>query len=130
VLLAVSTLLAASPRAVASQMSANANIVSTPSAPSQRNGSAVGRKRSVMPLVMSMSFYAYDTVNQRLSGRHYYFGDGAVQPSPIEMRYAWPAELDLMARLAGLRLEHRWGGWKRVSFTGLSPSHVSVYAKS
>jgi hypothetical protein len=45
------------------------------------------------------------------------------------MRYAWPAELDLMARLAGMRLEHRWGGWGREPFTGLSPAHVSVYKK-
>ena len=44
-------------------------------------------------------------------------------------RYVWPAECDLMARLAGMRLEHRWGGWKREPFTGLSPSHVSVYVK-
>src|ERR671911_2170883 len=76
----------------------------------------------------AMSFYVYDVVTQRLSGRHYYFEEGRVQPSPIEMRYAWPAELDLMARLAGMRLEHRWGGWSREPFTALSPSHVSVYA--
>ena len=60
-----------------------------------------------------MSFYVYDVVTQRLSGRHYHFEDGRVEPSPIEMRYAWPAELDLMARLAGMRLEARWGGWRR-----------------
>jgi SAM-dependent methyltransferase len=76
-----------------------------------------------------MSYYVYDTVTQRLSGQHYNFADGGVQPSPIEMRYAWPAELDLMARLAGMRLEDRWGGWKREPFTGLSPAHVSVYVK-
>ena len=52
-----------------------------------------------------------------------------VETSPTEMRYAWPAELDLMARLAGMRLEDRWGGWGREPFTSLSPSHVSVYAK-
>ena len=46
------------------------------------------------------------------------------------MRYAWPAELDLMARLAGMRLTDRWAGWGREPFTGLSPSHVSVYEKS
>ena len=78
----------------------------------------------------AMSFYVYDVVTQRLSGRHYYFKDGLVEPSPIEMRYVWPAELDLMARIAGLRLEHRWGGWKREAFTNLSPSHISVWRKS
>jgi SAM-dependent methyltransferase len=76
-----------------------------------------------------MSYYVYDVVTQRLSGQHYHFEDGAFRPSPIEMRYAWPAELDLMARLAGMRLEHRWGGWCREPFTGLSPAHVSVYKK-
>jgi SAM-dependent methyltransferase len=75
-----------------------------------------------------LSYYVYDTVTQRLSGQHYYVEeDGRLQPSPTEMRYAWPAELDLMARLAGMRLEHRWAGWSREPFTGLSPAHVSVY---
>jgi hypothetical protein len=45
------------------------------------------------------------------------------------MRYAWPAELDLMARVAGMRLEHRSAGWSGEPFTALSPSHVSVYEK-
>ena len=77
-----------------------------------------------------MSYYVYDVVTQRLSGQHYYFHeDGNVEASPTEMRYSWPAELDLMARLAGLRLQDRWGGWKREPFTNLSPSHVSVYEK-
>jgi hypothetical protein len=76
-----------------------------------------------------MSYYVYDVVTQRLSGQHYHFVDDRVQPSPIEMRYAWPAELDLMARLAGLALEDRWAGWSREPFTALSPAHVSVYAK-
>jgi trans-aconitate methyltransferase len=77
-----------------------------------------------------LSYYVYDVVTQRLSGQHYYVQeDGRLQPSPIEMRYAWPSELDLMARLAGMRLEHRWAGWRREPFTALSPSHVSVYEK-
>jgi hypothetical protein len=76
-----------------------------------------------------ISYYVYDVVTQRLSGRHYLLEDGRIQPSPIEMRYAWPAELDLMARIAGLRLEDRWGGWSGEPFTHLSPAHVSVYRK-
>ena len=75
------------------------------------------------------SYYVYDVVTQRLSGQHYYIDGDRIQPSPIEMRYAWPAELDLMARLAGLRLEHRWAGWGGEPFTSLSPAHVSVYEK-
>ena len=76
-----------------------------------------------------MSAYVYDVVTQRLSGQHYLFENGGVRPNPIEMRYAWPAELDLMARLAGMRLEDRWGGWSAEPFTALSPAHVSVYVK-
>jgi SAM-dependent methyltransferase len=77
-----------------------------------------------------MSYYVYDVVTQRLSGQHYYFKDGLIEASPTEMRYAWPAELDLMARIAGMRLVHRWGGWKKEPFTNLSPSHISVYEKT
>ena len=76
-----------------------------------------------------MSFYVYDTVTQRLGGQHYNFVDGRIEPSPIELRYAWPSELDLMARIAGLALEHRWASFRRDAFTHLSPSHVSVYVK-
>jgi hypothetical protein len=76
-----------------------------------------------------MSFYVYDVATQRLSGRHYDFVDGRVESRPIEMRYAWPSELDLMARLAGMRLQDRWAGWRREPFTRLSPAHVSVYEK-
>ena len=76
-----------------------------------------------------MSFYVYDTVAQRLGGRHYNFVDGRVEANPIEMRYVWPAELDLMARIAGMRLQDRWANWQREPFTALSPSHVSVYER-
>ena len=48
---------------------------------------------------------------------------------PLVMRYAWPQEVDLMARLAGLTLEHRWGGWQREPFTADSKMHVSLYRK-
>jgi SAM-dependent methyltransferase len=49
---------------------------------------------------------------------------------PMRHRYAWPAELDLMARIAGMRLEHRYAGWRKEPFTALSPSHVSVYVRT
>jgi SAM-dependent methyltransferase len=72
----------------------------------------------------------YDVVTQRFSSQHYYFTDGRVQAFPVEFRYAWPAELDLMAKLAGMTLEHRWAGWSREPFTNLSRQHVSVYRKT
>jgi Methyltransferase domain len=76
-----------------------------------------------------MSFDVYDVVTQRFSSQHFDFIDGRVEAFPFEFRYAWPAELDLMARLAGMRLEDRWADWRREPFTALSPSHVSVYVK-
>jgi hypothetical protein len=48
---------------------------------------------------------------------------------PVVQRYAWPSELDLMARIAGLRLKERWGGWNRESFNSGSGAHVSVYLR-
>jgi Methyltransferase domain len=76
-----------------------------------------------------LGFDVYDVVTQRFSSQHYLFEDGGVQSYPVELRYAWPAELDLMARLGGLALEDRWAGWQRERFTSLSTSHVSVYVK-
>jgi hypothetical protein len=49
--------------------------------------------------------------------------------STIPFRYVWPAELDLMARLAGLRLRDSWGSWAREPFTGDSRQHISVWEK-
>lgn len=46
---------------------------------------------------------------------------------PVKIRYAWPAELDLMAQLAGLELRHRWANWRKDEFTASSTGHVSVY---
>lgn len=49
---------------------------------------------------------------------------------PLPMRYAYPPEMDLMARLAGLQLRDRWGGWDRAPFTADSKMHISVYEKT
>ncbi|HEY7281732.1 MAG TPA: class I SAM-dependent methyltransferase [Actinomycetota bacterium] len=76
-----------------------------------------------------ISVDVYDVVTQRFSSQHYVFTDGAVEAFPVELRYAWPAELDLMARIASMTLEHRWAGWGRQPFTDRSTAHVSVYLK-
>ena len=78
----------------------------------------------------TMSFDTYDVVNQGLTSNHFVLEDGTFSSYPVEGRYAWPTELDLMARLAGMRLHERWGGWKREPFTSLSRSHVSSYEKT
>jgi Methyltransferase domain len=77
-----------------------------------------------------ISFDVYDVVTQRFSSQHYYFTAEGVEAFPVEFRYAWPSELDLMARLAGLSLRDRWAGWRREPFTSLSRDHVSVYVKA
>ena len=77
-----------------------------------------------------LSFDVYDVVTQRASSQHFVFEDGRVRAFPVEFRYAWPAELDLMARIAGLTLRDRWAGWRGEPFTALSRSHVSLYEKT
>ena len=76
-----------------------------------------------------ISVDVYDVVTQRFSSQHYVFTEDGVQAFPVELRYAWPSELDLMARLAGLTLQNRWAGWLREPFTSLSRAHVSVYRR-
>lgn len=69
----------------------------------------------------------HDPVAQRLDESHVVLTSQGLQLLPIVTRYAWPSELDLMARIAGLRLLDRWGGWEREPFTATSRNHVSVY---
>jgi hypothetical protein len=76
-----------------------------------------------------LGFDVYDVVTQNFSSQHFLIEDGRITPSPVEFRYAWPAEFDLMARIAGLALRDRFAGWQREPFTALSRSHVSVYEK-
>lgn len=71
----------------------------------------------------------HDAPNQRVYGQQIHVADGGVRMYPVDIRYAWPSELDLMAGLAGMRLRERWGGWRREPFTVSSTSHVSLYEK-
>lgn len=73
----------------------------------------------------------YDVVTQAMWSHHYRRGtDGSFERHTVPFRYAWPAEFELMARMAGLRLRERWGWWDRRPFTADSASHVSVWEKS
>jgi SAM-dependent methyltransferase len=69
----------------------------------------------------------YDVANQRLTSHHWRLRNGRWERFSVPFRYVWPAELDLMAQLAGMRLRERWGGWKREPFTSDSRKHVSVW---
>jgi SAM-dependent methyltransferase len=71
----------------------------------------------------------YDVAGQGLTSHHFEIVDGRVERVSIPFRYAWPAELDLMAKLAGMSLRERWSGWKREPFTSDSRTHVSVWEK-
>lgn len=68
-----------------------------------------------------------DLVAQQAVSHHFVAGEDGVREVRTPFRYVWPAELDLMARLAGMALRHRWAGWDRSPFTGDSTSHVSVW---
>jgi SAM-dependent methyltransferase len=69
----------------------------------------------------------HDPVNQQIVAQHVILTDAGVRLYPVKIRYAWPSELDLMARLAGLRLRARWGDWGGGEFTAESGKHVSIY---
>jgi SAM-dependent methyltransferase len=76
-----------------------------------------------------LGFDTYDFAAQRLTSHHYWFAGDEVHRFDSHHRYAWPAELDLMAELAGMRLRERWADWEHSLFTGESSSHVSVWEK-
>jgi SAM-dependent methyltransferase len=71
----------------------------------------------------------HDPVEQVVTSQHVVVREEGVRLYPVKIRYAWPSELDLMARLAGLELQDRWAGWQREPFTASSTSHVSVYGR-
>jgi SAM-dependent methyltransferase len=77
-----------------------------------------------------LGFDEYDVASQGLISHHYSVIDGNLDVGSIPFRYVWPSELDLMARLAGMTLRERWGGWKREPFTSDSAKHVSVWEKT
>lgn len=71
----------------------------------------------------------HDPVAQRLEESHVTLSSEGVRLDPIVCRYAWPSELDLMARIAGLRLKERWAGWEHEPVSAASDTVVSVYAR-
>jgi SAM-dependent methyltransferase len=74
-----------------------------------------------------LGFDEYDIAGQGLISHHYWMDDGRLETVSMPFRYVWPAELDLMARLAGMSLRERWSGWNRESFTSESRQHLSVW---
>ena len=70
-----------------------------------------------------------DAAAQTSRSQHVVVSAGGVRLYPVSIRWAYPAEIDLMARLAGLRLRERWGSWRKEPFTAASGRHVSIYEK-
>ena len=99
----------------------------------------VPQLRALPPGQRAMVFHAesgylgldtYDIVHQQVVSHHFRFGDGKqAQLFRMPARYIWPAELDLMAQLAGFELESRHEDWTGTAFTAESGSHVSVYRR-
>jgi SAM-dependent methyltransferase len=88
---------------------------------------------TVRPFTVSptrLGFDEYDVASQGLVSHHYAVVDGSLDVASVPFRYVWPAELDLMARLAGMTLRERWSGWEREPFTSDSTRHVSVWERS
>jgi SAM-dependent methyltransferase len=89
--------------------------------------------QNVVPFHMGPTLWAYDVYDiatQSMTSNYVQVIDGRGEYRSIPFRYVWPAELDLMAQLAGLRLRERWDGWTRKPFTSESRQHVSIWQKS
>ena len=77
--------------------------------------------------VVELDVGQHDPVTQRVYSQKVVITDGSVRLYPLQIRYCWPSEFDLMAQVAGLRLRARWTNWKREPFTYKSEHHISVY---
>jgi hypothetical protein len=88
--------------------------------------------QNVVPFQVSDTGWAYDVYDvatQAMSSNYVKVVDGRGEFLSVPFRYVWPAELDLMAQLAGMRLRDRWDGWSKAPFTSESQQHVSVWEK-
>jgi len=72
----------------------------------------------------------HDPVAQRTDSQHVVVRDGSVRIYPVRIRYAYVSELDLMARLVGLRLRERWSAWDRSPFPSPGGGHISVWERA
>jgi SAM-dependent methyltransferase len=79
---------------------------------------------------ISLEVSEHDPFAQRTTSAHLVIRDGSVRIFPVRIRYAYVSELDLMARLAGLRLRERWAGWNREPYPSPRWTHVSVWERA
>ena len=80
--------------------------------------------------LVSIDISRHDPVRQLVHSQHVFIGETGINLYPVQVRYSWHSELDLMAQLAGMRLRERWGDWDGSPFTASSEYHISIYRKS
>jgi SAM-dependent methyltransferase len=85
------------------------------------------RVRAFTVSPIHLGFDEFDVAAQLGVSHHYWINGDSTGVWSVPYRYVWPAELDLMARIAGMRLRERWGGWERGPFTSESGKHISVW---
>jgi SAM-dependent methyltransferase len=85
------------------------------------------RTHAVTTEEVSIQVSQHDPARQRVKGQFIVLRNDQVKLYPVEIRYCWPSELDLMAQLAGMQLRYRWGGWTQGEFDSASGKHISVY---
>ncbi|HJZ80659.1 MAG TPA: class I SAM-dependent methyltransferase [Pyrinomonadaceae bacterium] len=91
------------------------------------DGDQTNRATKVTTEHIEMDVCRHEPAEQRVVSQKVIITDGHVRLYPIQIRYAWPSELDLMAQLAGLRLRERWENWQGARFTSQSGKHISLY---
>jgi SAM-dependent methyltransferase len=118
-------------RNVAAHLADGATFVVDAFVPDLKRFTGLQEVRAHAVTTDSVSIHAtqHDPVRQRVKGQFIVFRNAQIKLYPVEIRYCWPSELDLMAQLAGLRLRHRWGSWNRGEFTSASEKHISVYER-
>ncbi len=79
---------------------------------------------------VAVGFARHDPMLQTVHSQQVFISENGIKMVPVKLRYIWPSEMDLMAKLAGMELRERYGSWTRDHFTSDSKSHVSVYGKA
>lgn len=98
--------------------------------PTRFTGGQCTRSVRVGPDQVALECTRHDPIHQQATTQLVLIGESGIRLLPVRIRYAWPSELDLMARLASMRLRHRWGGWQQEPFTAASGRHISVYERA
>jgi SAM-dependent methyltransferase len=86
--------------------------------------------REITETSATLTLTEHDPASQRLTRQHLTFNQEGVSLLPVALRYCWPSEIDLMAKLAGLELHDRFADWTGAPFDSESPKHISVYERS